>query len=463
MKNFRKILSILIAVFMLFGTVSLVAYASEDSYKIVSPYEGIIWEGENAHKAYKGNLHTHSTVSDATVDYPEMIKEYYNQGFDFLAMTDHGVTGKAWNKKQTQLPLYLYQYITGHTVTPLTDEEFEGITKGTYPLYDGTIRGTGMTCVTGGNELSNMTLTKSHVNGFFLPAGVGDGYGGKENGYRESIAFIDRHGGLSHINHPGDWLETNVDINNVYDKEAIEMFSDILLTYDSCLGMEVFNEDNGPTNYDRILWDNLLMSVLPYGRTVIGFANSDAHDLEHVDTSFSFYMMKDNSVESVKETMQSGAFFPVTRKLRGNDIIGPANDINAMNTDIPYPMFSSVTVDGHKVTVTAKDCQKLQWIANGKIIYSLDITPEMYGKELTIDLDTIEGAEDFLYIRCELFGEGGICLTQALVLDDGTAPLEYKKEVTFESVLSDLIFEFKSTRLYVIIQELVRLIAGELR
>ena len=38
-----------------------------------------------------------------------------------------------------------------------------------------------------------------------------------------------------------------------------------------------------------------------------------------------------------------------------------------------------------------------------------------------------------------------------------------KKEVTFESVLSDIIFEFKSTRLYVIFQELVRLIAGELR
>lgn len=463
MKNSKKIVSVFIALLVAISSLSCFAYASNGDYRIVSPYEDIIWEGENAHTAYKGNLHTHSTVSDASVDYPEMIKEYYNQGYDFLAMTDHGVTGKAWNEKQAQLPLYLYQYITGHTVTKLTDEEFIGITTGTYPLYDGTIRGTGMTCVTGGNELSNMTLTKSHVNGFFLPEGVGNGYAGKENGYKESIAFIDRHGGLSHINHPGDWLETNVDINNVYDEDAIDMFSDILLTYDSCLGMEVFNEDNGPTNYDRILWDNLLMSVLPYGRSVIGFSNSDAHDLEHVDTSFSIYMMDDNSVESVKETMQNGAFFPVTRRLKGNNIIGPANEIDARNTDIPYPMYDSVVVDGHKVTVKVKDCNKLQWIANGKVIYSLDVTPDMYGKEITIDLDTIDGAEEFLYIRCELFGKGGICLTQALAIDDGTAPMEYKKEVTFESVLSDIIFEFKSTRLYVIFQELVRLIAGELR
>ena len=463
MKNSKKVISVFIALLVAISSLSCFAYASNGDYRIVSPYEDIIWEGENAHTAYKGNLHTHSTVSDASVDYPEMIKEYYNQGYDFLAMTDHGVTGKAWNEKQAQLPLYLYQYITGHTVTKLTDEEFIGITTGTYPLYDGTIRGTGMTCVTGGNELSNMTLTKSHVNGFFLSEGVGNGYAGKENGYKESIAYIDRHGGLSHINHPGDWLETNVDMNNVYDEDAIDMFSDILLTYDSCLGMEVFNEDNGPTNYDRILWDNLLMSVLPYGRSVIGFSNSDAHDLEHVDTSFSIYMMNDNSVESVKETMQNGAFFPVTRRLKGNNVIGPAKEIDARNTDIPYPMYDSVVVDGHKVTVKVKDCNKLQWIANGKVIYSLDVTPDMYGKEITIDLDTIDGAEEFLYIRCELFGKGGICLTQALTIDDGTAPMEYKKEVTFESVLSDIIFEFKSTRLYVIFQELVRLIAGELR
>ena len=72
-------------------------------------------------------------------------------------------------------------------------------------------------------------------------------------------------------------------------------------------------------------------------------------------------------------------------------------------------------------------------------------------------------AEDFLYIRCELFGKGGICLTQALVIDDGSVPLVYEEEKTFDSVLKDLIFEFKCTRFYVIIQELVRLIVDELK
>lgn len=464
MKKAKRIMAVLLCTLLCFSApLPTVSAAEITDYKIVSPYEEVIWSGEGAWTAYKGNLHTHSTASDAVVDYPEMIKEYYEQGYEFLAMTDHGITGKAWNEKQTQLPLYLYQYLLGYKVTPLSDEEYIGITSGTYPLYNGTARGNGMTCVTGGNELNNLTLTKSHVNGFFLPEGVGDGYGGTENGFEDAVAFIEENGGLSHINHPGDWLETNADINNVYNTDAIEMFTEILLKYDSCLGIEVFNEDNGSTGYDRILWDNLLMSTLPYGKNIIGFSNSDAHDLEHVDSSFSVFMMKDNSVESVKETMQSGAFFAVTRKLRANDVIGPKEEINAMNTDLPYPMYDSVTVDGHKITVKVQNCQKLQWIADGKVIFEKDITPDMYGKEITIDLDEIKGSEDFLYVRCELFGEGGICLTQALTIDDGSEKLTYNEKTDFESKVEDTIFAFKSTRLYVIIQEIVRLIATEIR
>ena len=49
-------------------------------------------------------------------------------------MTDHGVTGKAWNEEPTHLPLYLYQYIAGRKTTRLTQEEYEGVTTGTYPV-----------------------------------------------------------------------------------------------------------------------------------------------------------------------------------------------------------------------------------------------------------------------------------------------------------------------------------------
>ena len=270
------------------------AYAASD-YRIVSPYEQVIWDGDDAWGAYKGNLHTHSTVSDAEMDLNEMILEHYKQGFDFLAMTDHGVTGKAWNEEPTHLPLYTYQYLAGRKTTPLTDEEYQGVISGTYPV-DGKARGRGMTCVIGGNELNALTITKCHVNGFFLLPHVGDNYLGYENDHEGAVRLADEANALSVINHPGDWLNSGRNVDIVSKPENVHYYADILLKYDSCLGMEVFNERNHTTPYDRILWDNVLMECLPYGRNVIGFSNNDAHFLAHVDSSFSVFMMKENTV-----------------------------------------------------------------------------------------------------------------------------------------------------------------------
>ena len=449
----KKIISILLAAILMLSALAVPAFAGKD-YVIVSPYEDVVWSGENAWGAYKGNLHTHSTVSDADMDFNEMIINHYNQGYDFLAMTDHGVTGKAWNEEPTHLPLYLYQYIIGNKTTKLTDEEFEGITSGTYPV-DGQPRGYGMTCVTGGNELNALTITKCHVNGMFLPAHKGDNYLGFENDHEGAVKLTEKAGGISFINHPGDWLHSNRDINTVSDPENVHYFSDIILKYDSCLGMEVFNERNGVTPYDRILWDNVLMECLPYGKNVIAFSNNDAHVYDHIDSSFSVFMMKENNVENIKETMQSGAFFCVTRILRANEKFGPAQDLNAVNSDLPYPEFTQLTVDGHKVTIKAKNCYNIQWVANGEVIATQDI--KQSGNETTyvLDLDKIEGAEDFMYIRCQLLGEGGLTLSQALVIDDGTEPMTYTPDTSFKAKLENFWYDILSLRIPVLIKLLI--------
>lgn len=51
-------------------------------------------------KYYKGNLHTHSYWSDGD-EFPEMIMEWYkNQGYDFVALSDHNIIaeGEKWKK-----------------------------------------------------------------------------------------------------------------------------------------------------------------------------------------------------------------------------------------------------------------------------------------------------------------------------------------------------------------------------
>ncbi len=40
---------------------------------------------------YKGNLHTHSNLSDGVLDPEEVCRRYREQGYDFLALTDHFV------------------------------------------------------------------------------------------------------------------------------------------------------------------------------------------------------------------------------------------------------------------------------------------------------------------------------------------------------------------------------------
>ena len=448
MKKTGKIMSVFLCFALLLQAEALgtTAFAAEnDSYTIVSPYKDVVWSGENAWGAYRGNLHSHTTYSDGNIDLDTMVKKYYELGYDFLANADHGVTGVEWNKEPSRQVLYSYQTLLGYKVAHMSDEDYAAVTNGTYNN-----RGRKMVCVTGGNELNNLSLSKNHVNGFFLPSDVGNGFGGIENeaGYEKAIKFVQDNGGLSHINHPGDWIESNANPEAVNDQYNIKMFGDLILKYDSCLGTEVLNEKNGTTGYDRVLWDNLLMYCLPYGKTVLGFSNTDAHNLENVDSSFSVFMMEENTVDNIKATMQNGAFFAVTRILRGNDFeIGPKEGFDVRNTDLAYPMFTELSVDGHKITVTATDAEEIQFIANGKVISKQAIGSDA----VVLDLDQIVGAADFEYVRVELKGQGGMCLSQALVIDDGSEPLKFEENATFAQ---KLVIAFKGTKLWTIIQEI---------
>ena len=48
----------------------------------------VIFEHQNW---YKGNLHTHSTISDGKKELRDVIHWYRGQGYDFLAVTDHNI------------------------------------------------------------------------------------------------------------------------------------------------------------------------------------------------------------------------------------------------------------------------------------------------------------------------------------------------------------------------------------
>lgn len=403
--------------------------SAEKSFTITSPYAEVDWDTWNG---FKGNLHTHSTASDAATDFAEMIEEHYARDYDILAMTDHGIINHGWNLPPKRTA-FSFQSIIKKPLY-LTNERYEEMLAGTDR------GGRGMLDVTDCIEINNALITKAHVNGYFT--NVGQGKKGRENDYERPVKNVEASGGISHINHPGDWIESFIDIKNAKKPENIKLFADIFKKYKTCLGMEVFNRKDLDTSGDRVLWDELLQAVIPYGRNVFGFGESDAHLISDIDAAFGTYMMKKNTLEDLRRCMETGAFFAVSKyaKQELGDNFTAYGD---------YPKVTRIIVDDELDTISLAgvNYNKIEWIADGKIIAEGEtIRLREHSNEISC------------YVRAQLTGEGGVCLTQAFILDDGTLGqnLPADNETKYQKFLDRSVFRMKSILGYVVVQELVK-------
>lgn len=419
----KRVFAVILTV-TLIASISITALAAEDitgakSYEITNPYETVDW-GTWGH--YKANLHTHSLVSDGEVGLDEMVEEHYAQGYDILAMTDHGCVNRGWNVKPQPVPLFSYNAIF-NKLAYLTNARYAEISAGTDR------GGRGMTDVPFGIELNAGSLTKTHVNSFF--ADYGQNIWGIENDYERLIAGVDAHSGLTHINHPGDWLESRDDITIAKDPKNIKFFADILKKYHSCLGIEINYGDGTATRYDRVLWDGLLESVIPAGRNVWGFSNSDAHKFSDINSGFEVFMMPENSVSNVRTAMENGTFFAC----------------GYFDSSGEYPSVTSIAVDDStaRITVQGTGYDIIEWVAKGEIIATGN----------TIDLNAYEG-QIGCYVRVQLKSTGGVCYSQAFMVDDGSIPTPEPAESFIAQLWDKLVFKFKSNIIYVILDELIK-------
>lgn len=430
-RNILKVLSLVMVISMLAGVMQISVSAAATTYKITNPYESVTHLLGNDDNHYKTNLHTHSTYSDATIPLTEMVKEHYTQDFDILGIADHGVVGEEWNEQPTIIPLYQYNLVIGNEQAHFTTEEFESIVAGTYS--DGTSRTSkrGMQCLTGAIEGNMLVLQKNHVNGYFMDDKRTEGVLGDEGDFNTMIEMIEDAGGVSHINHPGDWLgsadgelvydengnvkltpngdEMTVGYQTATDPGNVQFFANSLRLYKSCLGIEVYNAFDRPTRSDRILWDELLKVIIPEGRNVWGFANNDAHTYEDVDTCFMDFVLPEYSQANVRTAMENGTFFAVSRYEWG-ERIGNTKE---------YPTVTGILVDDENdtITITGKNTDSITWIADGVDI-QVDTVSVNGVCVSTIKLQNYSD-EISCYVRAELNGEGGRTLTQAFVCDDG--------------------------------------------
>lgn len=382
-------------------------------FRITSPYRDILPLLGNEENHYKTNLHTHSTYSDANDTMADMIAAFYDLDFDILAFAEHGILGKEWDKKPSIIPLFRFQYLWHGVRRHLTTEEYRQVLDGTYKTKDNLrSKKRGLMCIPSAIEANMFTLMKNHVNGYFTDD-VFEGIYGKENDFEEPIKAIERSGGVSHINHPTDWLGAYRDPSCAKVPENIRFFADLLRRYQSCLGIEVLNMYDRPNRSDRILWDELLQKIIPEGkRTVYGFANSDAHRVCEIDTAFMDFIIPEYTMETFRDTLESGRFFAIARYAKnelGEDFVGEG----------PYPYVNGIEIDDEAQTIkiSGVNCNVIEWIADGEIIKADSI--EKDGNVIS-EINLGDYADKIsCYVRAQLKGRGGICMTQAFICDDG--------------------------------------------
>lgn len=389
----KKLISVILAAFMLAG-ISVPAFAAEQvEYTITNPYETVDWETWGT---YKAMLHAHTLYSDGEMAITDVVEEYYAQDYDVLAITDHGVVNKGWDTVPEMLPLIGYnQYIKN--LQPMDAERYAEITSGADR------DGRGMLDVPLGIEMNGVVMRKNHVNGFFC--GYGQGMWGIEEDYETPVAETEKAGGISFINHPGDFYAAHNDITRASDPENLKVWADIFMKYKSCVGIEVYNERDTVAMYDRIIWDNLLMYTVPRGRVIWGFSNDDSHFLSTIGLTAEMMLMPENTVENLRTAMENGTFFAcstISKVEMGDDFRGTGD----------YAKVTNIIVDEENDTIavalTSNSDYVVEWVADGKVIATGDsINLRDYSEEI--------GS----YVRFQVKNEGGILLSQPFVCDDG--------------------------------------------
>lgn len=474
MKTAKKVISLLLCLALFVGVLSTVGFAVEKKdidFKIDNPYKNVNWA---TYKQYKTDLHSHTTQSDGSNTIVEQVEEHYKYGFDNYALSDHGTTSYTWTDNVVVPSLKVALSVKEFSVDKLECLGESGVasngkayTVSSKPISDAYgdtedfywqegDEGHKMMRVPYAIENNPTSLNNAHVNSWFVD--YGHGVMGGTSDYETVIKNVDELGGLSLINHPGEYTNARdekstsaaYDYSDTHYKYVIDKYTTLLAKYPSCLGIDMNSKGDSRTRYDRKLWDILLMNLAPDGRNVFGLCSSDSHNENIVYSGYVEMLMPEQSVSALKTCMANGEFFGVSKYLGnpeelteianycinsgskkasriGQQILdGQKADAGykyevafegrdgADFVDIEAPTVNGIYVDDTEDTITlaTRDDLCIRWIADGKTI--------AYGS--SIDLDDYSD-QIGAYVRAEIFGEGGIVYVEPFVLSYNEAPV----------------------------------------
>ncbi len=470
---YKKSIAIILSAIMLLGCLPF-AFAAEESasgYTITNPYQNINWETVNQ---YKAALHTHTNASDGDDTLINSIERHYETGFDIVAITDHGITDKSWTDSSKNSKLVTtFMSLIGKTDGELVFLEEKGtLPKGmSYEMK--TVNGDDYFVAADGREIlripfgieNNALSVNAHVNSWFAPF-----ENNMPSGYRNAIVGVDKAGGISVINHPGEYTQARYEL---YQEDAYDMsnpsysyyinkFYGYINNYESCIGIDINSKGDGRTRYDRKLWDIMLAKAALSGKTVTAIATSDAHQLDKIDTGSLIVLAEAKTNENVKKALLNGEVLPQSTCLSNRDELAQIADslknfygetelynkiatlvteydaereekdksgddgqvgvsYTALNDEgylatATRPSVKSITVDEAEDTITidSENALLIRWISDGKLIATTK------ADDMAFDLNDYED-EINGYVRAEIFGEGGMVYTEGFTLNGDKA------------------------------------------
>ncbi len=465
---FKKVLAAVIAAAMLLTCAPFAfAQGNSDGYTITNPYADIDWATINQ---YKAALHTHTNASDGDDTLTESIERHYETGFDVVSFTDHSVVDMSWTDS-TLGPNIVTDVMSliGKSEGELDFLEQSGtFANGTaYEMisrngddYLKTADGHEILRIPYGVEHNALSIN-AHVNAWFA-----DYNRVMLSDYDDAIINVDKAGGVSVINHPGEYTQARYELyqEDAYNTDNwaynyyINKFYGYIDKYDSCIGIDINSKGDGRTRYDRKLWDIMLTKAAQEGSTVTAIATSDAHQLDKIDTGSLVVLATDKTSAAVKNALLNGEVLPQSTCICNRDeldqiakaiktLYGETALYNELSTlvaeydaereeienssddgnvgvgfsalnDEGYhstgirPVIKSIAVDDAEdtITINSENALIIRWISDGKLIATTKADGTAF--DLNDYEDQIKG-----YVRAEIFGEGGIVYTEGFTLN----------------------------------------------
>lgn len=274
----------------------------------------------------KGNLHTHSFWSDGN-DFPEMIIQWYkNQGYQFIALSDHNTIAKQerWyelSKKDIENKvLEKYENAYGDWVETQTDSTGVRVRLKTFDEYRSKLEEPGRFLIIKSEEVTSSYEKKPiHINVTNIQEKIEPVKGSSVveimqktldlvHAQREKLGIPM----FAHINHPnfGYGISTE-DLKKLNGERFFELYNG---------HPAVNNAGNDEYDSTEIMWDLVNIHYLDQGKPLLyGIATDDSHhyhnftaDLSNTGRGWVMVNSKKLETSSLIEAMEKGDFYAST-------------------------------------------------------------------------------------------------------------------------------------------------------